>query len=1360
MKKNYSFNFLNSSVLYKTLFVLSLFFWGIQAHAQYCTPAYSIGCTSQDDINSFTLTGVGASSISDLNTGCGPGNGYEDRTTAVAAVDLMQGGTFSGTITTNYSGSEYYSIWIDFNNDNTFSVSEILVPTQGPFGSTLASTFSLTLPITASIGIHRMRVRLVYANPGFIDPCTSYTFGETHDYNVNVLMAPPCSGAPSITSISPTGPIASCAGVTQTLSLSIAVAGGYNFQWQTSATGTAPWTNIPGATNTNYSFTVTGNASFRAYVTCTNSSLADTSLSVAVTAAPPSFAALPYVQDFENWQNYCATSDVPASTTGAINWTNQPATGDSSWRRDDQGNTAGWTSFGNYTPASYSGLHSARYPTDANFTNSEGALDLFLDCSSVLGNKQLYFHYINEFNFNNGDSLVVLLSDNNGLSFTQIGGFDSASFWTLKSLPIASNSAQTIVRFKAKKYAFDYSDIGIDSLFVVNPCSGAPVAGNISPAGPINSCPENNFTLQTTGGTVAGNINYTWQQSINGGAIWTSVTGGNGANTFIYTTPQLFDTIQYRLIVTCLGSTLSDTSAFITINIASPTYATLPFVEGFENWTNFCDVQDVPSNNWLNKPSSGDMSWRRDDEGASASWNTPGYGSYNPPSIEGLHSARIHTSYGNFNTIGNLDLFVNCSNAGPKELQFHYINPSGFDQLDVLLSIDGGVTFNNLTTLFNNTNWTLQSIPFTSTSATTVIRFSATYDFSDDIGIDYVKVLLPCSGMPVAGIVDSLTPCSGVNFNLSTTGGTVAAALAYQWQQSTNGTTWVNATNGTSPILSANITVPTYFRLITICSTDGMSDTSAPRLLQLATFYYCYCQQAAQYGDDDDIGNVNISKYPSNVNVLNNGIATPLINNPTAVNSYTNFTNLVPVSLYKDSVYNINVTHIAEYTFFGGGTVAAYIDFDHDGTYNISTERILFGSTNNATQSKSDTFTIPNSTPVGITGMRIVLASFGSPTPCGTYFYGETEDYLVNIDNQPCNGPANAGAAYISDTLLCMGEPFILFDTSHERLFGNINWIWQSSTDNINFTDIPGTLGMDTLMQNAGTVKTYYRLKVICSNTNSETFSNVHSVNVKAFFQCYCPSFAIGGTADISDVGAFSIGTFVINSGGPHLYNPVAVKPYTDFTNGANPIYLIADSSYNVSFYHTIHTGNQEDAKITMFMDFNNNHQYDIPEERVYTGFTNSSDIFLNGTVSIPANIIKDSITGMRVIINSNTGPNTPSDDACGTYNSGETEDYIVMFKDISFLNVANTESQIATMDLYPNPNKGKFIVSANFASVQTEVILSVTDVNGRVIAVYNYQSVDKYFKTQIDLSNNAKGLYFLNLKAGVNNVTQKLIIN
>ncbi|MBP7450462.1 MAG: T9SS type A sorting domain-containing protein [Flavobacteriales bacterium] len=80
----------------------------------------------------------------------------------------------------------------------------------------------------------------------------------------------------------------------------------------------------------------------------------------------------------------------------------------------------------------------------------------------------------------------------------------------------------------------------------------------------------------------------------------------------------------------------------------------------------------------------------------------------------------------------------------------------------------------------------------------------------------------------------------------------------------------------------------------------------------------------------------------------------------------------------------------------------AFIDFDQDGAFNNTDEMFEIGSIENSTgsdgQAASGTIVVPADALTGITRMRIIKTDGASPVdPCWSYFFGQVEDYTVNI---------------------------------------------------------------------------------------------------------------------------------------------------------------------------------------------------------------------------------------------------------------------------------------------------------------------------------------------------------------------------
>ena len=923
------------------------------------------------------------------------------------------------------------------------------------------------------------------------------------------------------------------------------------------------------------------------------------------------------------------------------------------------------------------------------------------------------------------------------------------------------------------------------TVVAATPCTGQPTAGTVSPAGPISGCPGNTYTFNTTGTTLAGSLTYQWMQSTNGGVSYTNAAGtSNGAS---YTTPALAASVRYHMVVTCTPSGLKDSTADVLVNIAGPVYGAVPYTMDFENWVNGCGTTDLPSNNWTNQPSTGDRSWRRDDQGVSASWTSPTAGAFTPVSAVNAHSARFHSYYSTPYTPGSLSLYVDCSTfIGPKELQLYLRTDPGTtypnDSLKVYLSTDGGATFIPMAGAQygpGNGSWQFKSQIFASNSATTVIRFDAktNYNYYTDMGLDYVRILPPCAGKPTAGVVAPVTPCPNANFTLQLNGTSQAAGLTYQWQYLSNANVWTNINPGNTAMITYNISQPTNVRAIVNCTNSSQADTTPAYLVNLASFYYCYCQSMGNYNYSSlspNIGNVTITTQPANVTILNNGNASPATNNPNSLNFYTDFRYTVaPMCLYRDSLYKMFISEINPTSFYAS-TVTAFIDYNRDGTFNTTgapAERLLTKNITSATVPASDTFRIPHIASIGTTGMRVIIVYGTGATinPCGTLGYGETEDYLVNICYPPCNGPSNPGIAVSTDTVVCPGYTIDLADTTHEMLRSGLVWGWQSSINNgVSWTNVPGSLGKDTLNNVLVTGPIKYRLRMRCSNTADTTYSNVINITNGQNYQCYAISQSSGNKAsDSSDIGTFSIGNFVMPVGmsaGPHIKNPLAIRRRTDYTQANNMIILNADSTYPIAIYHTMKSATHGDAIASVFIDYNNDLQYNAlganypyGPERVFTGMSTPGNFYIMGSVTIPNAVIPETPTGLRVILNNDVNPNAAANLGAGAYTSGETEDYVVMFHRVG-TSVGST-GLVKDFIMYPNPTEGRFTLGINSGKDIAKMDVVVTNITGQTVLARSFSHTGTQFTASLDLSTAARGVYFVEVKADGDRIVRKLVI-
>ncbi|MEY3412827.1 MAG: hypothetical protein RIQ70_1516 [Bacteroidota bacterium] len=145
-----------------------------------CTPSVSGACdeyiqnVSLNTINNTTACTAGGY-ISYASTSTSLAKGTQYTVTITPAV--------GATIGQAYTDDEI-AVWIDYNNDFTFSSTERVGYVIVAAG--WSNQFTFTVPTSAITGAVRMRVRISYSVDGAIDPCAVSTYGEVEDYTINI----------------------------------------------------------------------------------------------------------------------------------------------------------------------------------------------------------------------------------------------------------------------------------------------------------------------------------------------------------------------------------------------------------------------------------------------------------------------------------------------------------------------------------------------------------------------------------------------------------------------------------------------------------------------------------------------------------------------------------------------------------------------------------------------------------------------------------------------------------------------------------------------------------------------------------------------------------------------------------------------------------------------------------------------------------------------------------------------------------------------------------------------------------------------------------------------------------------------
>ncbi|MBP6625348.1 MAG: T9SS type A sorting domain-containing protein, partial [Chitinophagaceae bacterium] len=459
------------------------------------------------------------------------------------------------------------------------------------------------------------------------------------------------------------------------------------------------------------------------------------------------------------------------------------------------------------------------------------------------------------------------------------------------------------------------------------------------------------------------------------------------------------------------------------------------------------------------------------------------------------------------------------------------------------------------------------------------------------------------------------------------------------------------------------------------------------------------------------------------------------------------------------------VTAFSQFGWFSNGYSKIYIDYNRDGVYDPISEQACGGFVNSPNNQMGSNFTVPSSAAFGLTGMRVVYEVFGTASsvdPCSSYFDGETENYIVNISLPPCATPPNAGTITISDTLTCPGYSVFLEDVGHDVTYNGLTFNWQYSTDGVNYSDVPSAV-LDTLTFTVNS-DTWFRFRTTCNGT-SNGYSNIVKVSMSPPFACYGNSQAVGGLLDSSDIGAFIVADpatnnniFTYITGGPHLNNPMAIKRRTDYT-GAGVMDLYADSTYKLSIFHIIKTAYHADAKVTVFIDYNNNQTYDVPNERVFSGIADINNFYLNAEIVTPPSPALNVGTGLRIVLNNDVSPNAASDNGVGTYISGETEDYLVRFKlkPIFPTSIENNDA-IQQIGVYPNPTSGIVYVGLK-ANEAIQFKMTVLAMTGTIIEEREIKADKGNFVTEFDMSKLAKGTYMIKIASNKGNFVRRVVV-
>jgi len=431
---------------------------------------------------------------------------------------------------------------------------------------------------------------------------------------------------------------------------------------------------------------------------------------------------------------------------------------------------------------------------------------------------------------------------------------------------------------------------------------------------------------------------------------------------------------------------------------------------------------------------------------------------------------------------------------------------------------------------------------------------------------DYVVNIVSatsCSGAPVPGntIVDiegNCTPaatthsvCSGKTVPLSIQNLTTGTGVTYQWFNNGIAIAGANLPVYTTPPLT---NTQSYYCTVT-CINSGLTTASAPITITMTSFLNCYCNSGAGKAADEEI---LIFTLNTGTNVSNCG--SPALGAGSILNRYANYTYLGNfTSILLGTSVSFSMTQddcdIPPVPYHDFGT-AIWIDFNHNASFNDPGEQVFIENVSlMGPRTLTGNIAIPCSAMSGQTRLRISIAEglFGSLiTPCMTYEYGETEDYLIDLIQPvtPCVTPIpSPGNTQSTATVLCDSTIAVL-SLQNKCLLANYSYQWFK-----NSVAISGATSYTYTTPKIFATATYFCTVSCGANSVSSTpltivKSTIANVNLTASLPTFCSS---GGTPVVLAASSSSSLTYSYNpstsvsppSGSIVLASPSTTTTYT-----------------------------------------------------------------------------------------------------------------------------------------------------------------------------------------------------------------------
>jgi hypothetical protein len=441
---------------------------------------------------------------------------------------------------------------------------------------------------------------------------------------------------------------------------------------------------------------------------------------------------------------------------------------------------------------------------------------------------------------------------------------------------------------------------------------------------------------------------------------------------------------------------------------------------------------------------------------------------------------------------------------------------------------------------------------------------------------------------------------------------------------------------------------------------------------------------------------------------INNVTLGTINNTTTASGGYSDFTNL-STNLTPGTSYNISLK-----PGYAGSTYTeyfkVYIDYNNDKDFDDAGENVY--SSAGTTTTVSGSFTVPTTASAGATRMRVVMKDGTISGPCGTFTYGEVEDYTINIGSaSTCNAPTGLAVSSISNSAAALSWTAVSGFASYTvQVKPSTSSTWTSYTASTNSLSLTGL--------SSGT--TYnWQVRTNCSSSSSNYTIGTNFVTTTASTSC-TDAYESNNTRSAAK-------TIAVN------------------TN----ISAIISSTTDVDWFKFSNSSTARNIRVTLS---NLPADYDLY-------FYNSSGTLLyksenGGTTSETIKYNGAPVATYFVLVKGYNGANGPS---CYTLRADRSStSYKEMQEEEEIISSTKIDETIFTV--MPNPSvDGKFVFNLS-NSFTGSVNVLVYDEAGRIVIQNEINKGEEFLKDAIDLSEKNKGMYIVKIYNDEFHVTERIL--